>query len=80
MTHVLNEPQAEGRGDPLPGVDPAVDPHGLLAWPVVQRQLRRGSRSRVLEDTKNKKPIPQNQVGWCKKKTNNFKCEHTLRT
>lgn len=41
MTHMAYEPQAEGRGDPLPGVDPAVDPHGLLVRPVVQRQLGR---------------------------------------
>ena len=28
--HLLHEPLAEGRADPLPGVDPAVDPHRLL--------------------------------------------------
>lgn len=47
MTHVVNKPQTEGGGDPLPGVDPTVDPHGLLARPVVQRQLRGRYRSRV---------------------------------
>lgn len=45
MTHMLNEPQTEGMGDPLPGVDPTVDPHGLLARSVVQRELRAGWRS-----------------------------------
>lgn len=41
------EPQAEGWGDPLSGVDPAVDPHGLLVQPVVQRQLRRETNQNV---------------------------------